>query len=60
MQLARVAQVLGQTDTSMTYRAYLHLFPDDFSANIERLEADIAPVQRLTEDAPVALRRAED
>jgi integrase len=29
MPLARVAQVLGHSDTATTYKVYLHFFPDD-------------------------------
>lgn len=59
MPLARVARVLGHTDTSMTYKVYLHFFPDDFTADMERLDAYIAPAQRPAEAAPIPLRAAE-
>jgi len=59
MPLVRVARVLGHADTGMTYRVYLHFFPDDLSADMERLDADIAPTQRPTEAAPIPLRAAE-
>lgn len=38
---------------------YLHFFPDDFSADMERLDAYIAPTQRTVEAAPIPLRAAE-
>lgn len=59
MPLARVARVLGHADTTMTYKVYLHFFPDDFTADMERLDAYIAPTQRPTEAAPIPLRAAE-
>lgn len=59
MPLARVARVLGHADTTMTYKVYLHFFPDDFTADMERLDAYIAPTQRPAEAAPIPLRAAE-
>ena len=46
MPLARVARVLGHADTAMTYKVYLHFFPDDFAADMDRLDAYLAPAQR--------------
>jgi integrase len=43
MPLARVARVLGHADTATTYKIYLHFFPDDFAADMDRLDAYIAP-----------------
>jgi integrase len=43
MPLARVARVLGHADTATTYKTYLHFFPDDFSADMDRLDAYLAP-----------------
>lgn len=59
MPLARVARVLGHADTTMTYKVYLNFFPDDFTADMERLDAYIAPAQRPTETAPILLTRAQ-
>ena len=39
MPLARVAQVLGHSDTATTYKVYLHFFPDDYAADMDRLDA---------------------
>jgi integrase len=38
MKLERVAQVLGHSDTSTTYKVYLHFFQDDFDADMDRLD----------------------
>ena len=46
MPLARVARVLGHADTAMTYKVHLHFFPDDFAADMDRLDAYLAPAQR--------------
>lgn len=43
MPLARVARVPGQADTATTYKIYLHLFPDDFAADMGRLDAYVTP-----------------
>jgi len=43
MPLARVARVLGHADTATSYRVYLHFFPDDFAADMGRLDAYLAP-----------------
>jgi integrase len=43
MPLARVARVLGHSDTATTYKTYLHFFPDDFAADMDRLDAYLAP-----------------
>lgn len=43
MPLARVARVLGHANTATTYKTYLHFFPDDFSADMDRLDAYLAP-----------------
>lgn len=43
MPLARVARVLGHSDTATTYKTYLHFFPDDFTADMDRLDAYLAP-----------------
>jgi integrase len=43
MPLARVARVLGHADTATTYKVYLHFFPDDFTADMDRLDAYLAP-----------------
>jgi hypothetical protein len=50
---------LRHADTGMTYWVYLYFFPDDFSADMERLDAYIAPAQRPADTAPVPLPRAE-
>jgi integrase len=60
MPLARVARVLGHADTATTYKVYLHFFPDDFAADMDRLDAYLAPDRgRNVPEAPpvVALRR---
>jgi len=49
MPLARVARVLGHADTATTYRVYLLYFPDDFAADMDRLDAYIAPSQGLSD-----------
>ncbi|QEO10227.1 site-specific integrase [Protaetiibacter larvae] len=59
MPLVRVARVLGHADAGMTYRVYLHFLPDDFLADMERLDAYIAPARRATQTAPLPLRRGE-
>ncbi|MFM9918266.1 tyrosine-type recombinase/integrase [Lacisediminihabitans sp. H27-G8] len=41
MPLARVAAALGHADTATTYKVYLGFFPDDFSADMDRLDAYI-------------------
>jgi integrase len=56
MPLARVARVLGHADTATTYRVYLHFFPDDFAADMDRLDAYLAPALRPDLRA---VRRAE-
>jgi integrase len=38
MPLARVAQVLAHSDTAATYNVYLHFFPDDYAADMDRLD----------------------
>jgi integrase len=43
MPLARVARLLGHADTATTYRLYLHFFPDDYAADMDRLDAYLAP-----------------
>ncbi|PTL73634.1 hypothetical protein C1I63_12820 [Rathayibacter caricis DSM 15933] len=43
MPLARVARILGNADTATTYKAYLHFFPDDHAADIDRLDAHLSP-----------------
>jgi hypothetical protein len=43
MPLARVAQVLGHADSATTYKVYLHFFPDDFAADMDRLDAYLSP-----------------
>lgn len=42
MPLARVAQVLGHAGTATTYKVYLRFFPDDFAADLDRLNAYLA------------------
>jgi len=41
MKLPNVAAVLGHADTSTTYKVYLHFFPDEFAADMDRLDAYI-------------------
>ncbi|PPG64178.1 hypothetical protein C5C27_04090 [Rathayibacter sp. AY2B7] len=43
MPLARVARILGHADTATTYKVYLHFFPDDHAADMDRLDAYLAP-----------------
>ncbi|MFT2706259.1 site-specific integrase [Clavibacter zhangzhiyongii] len=43
MPLARVARLLGHADTATTYRLYLHFFPDDYAADMDRLDLYLAP-----------------
>lgn len=43
MPLARVARALGHADTAATYKIYLHFFPDDFTADMDRLDAYLLP-----------------
>ena len=50
MPLARVARVLGHADTATTYKIYLHFFPDDFAADMDRLDEYLAPERAVTED----------
>jgi len=38
MPLASVARVLRHADTATTYRVYLYFFPDDFAADMDRLD----------------------
>lgn len=58
MPLARVARVLGHADTGTTYKVYLHFFPDDFAADMDRLDEYIAPNSQ-TPSAPTLTLRAE-
>jgi len=43
MPLARVVRILGHADTATTYKVYLGFFPDDFAADMDRLDNYIAP-----------------
>jgi len=43
MPLACVARILGHSDTATTNKVYIGFFPDDFAADMERLDAYIAP-----------------
>lgn len=38
MPLARVARIFGHADTATTYKVYLGFFPDDFVADMDRLD----------------------
>jgi integrase len=58
MPLARVARVLGHADTATTYRVYLHFFPDDFAADMDRLDAYLSP-SNDPRDAAVHIVKAE-
>jgi integrase len=55
MPLARVARVLGHADTATTYKVYLHFFPDDFAADMDRLDAYLAPTV-VSADIPPRLK----
>lgn len=60
MPLARVARVLVHADTTTTYKVYLHFFPDDFAADMDRLDAYLAPDRgRNAAEAPPKLARVE-
>jgi integrase len=59
MPLARVARVLGHADTATTYRVYLHFFPDAFAADMDRLDAYIAPPRSTADAAQFTLQRAD-
>ena len=41
MPLARVARILGHSDTATTYKVYLGFFPDDFASDMDRLDSYI-------------------
>jgi integrase len=43
MPLAKVSRILGHADTTTTYKVYLHFFPDDWDADMDRLDALLAP-----------------
>lgn len=43
MPLARVARILGHADTATTYKVYLGSFPDDFAADMDRLDTYLIP-----------------
>ncbi len=43
MPIARVTRILGHADTGTMYKVYLHYFPDDFAADMERLYSFLAP-----------------
>jgi hypothetical protein len=38
MPLARVARILGHADIATTYKVYLHFFPEDLTADMDRLD----------------------
>ncbi|CAN5275031.1 hypothetical protein BH09ACT3_BH09ACT3_14930 [soil metagenome] len=53
MPMERVAAALGHADTSITYKTYLHFFPDAWDADMARFEASlgslsarVTPLQR--------------
>lgn len=54
IQLLRVARVLGRGDTGMTYLGSALLSPDNVTARIDRLDANIAP-SFATEFGPIPL-----
>lgn len=47
------------TTNALTYKVYLHFFPDEFLADMGRPDAYITPPQRPAEAEPLPLRRAE-
>ncbi|WKK71568.1 tyrosine-type recombinase/integrase [Rathayibacter oskolensis] len=56
MPLARVARILGRADTATTYKVYLHFFPDDHAADMDRLDAYLSPDRgRNAPEAPPTL-----
>lgn len=57
MPLARVARILGHSDTATTYKVYLHFFPDDFAADMDRLDEYLAPPTPSRGDIPLPLRQ---
>ena len=56
MPLARVARVLGHADTGTTYKTYLHFFPDDFAADMDRLDQYLSPSLRTENAAPAQMK----
>ncbi len=42
MAMERVAAALGHADTGVTYKTYLHFFPDQWDADMARLSAGLA------------------
>lgn len=49
MPMERVAAALGHADTSITYKTYLHFFPDAWDSDMARFEASLAaPSARVT------------
>lgn len=56
MPLARVTSTLGHADTATTYKVYLGFFPDDFAADMDRLDEYLAPSPT---PSVTPLRRAE-
>lgn len=60
MPLARVARILGHADTATTYKVYLHFFPDDHAADMDRLDEYLSPDRgRNAGEAPPKLARVE-
>lgn len=48
MPMERVAAALGHADTGITYKTYLHFFPDQWDAYMARFEASLgAPSARV-------------
>ncbi|MDJ0335362.1 site-specific integrase [Salinibacterium sp. G-O1] len=49
MAMERVAAALGHADTGITYKTYLHFFPDQWDADMARFSAGLAsPSARVT------------
>jgi integrase len=49
MAMERVAAALGHADTGITYKTYLHFFPDQWDANMARFSAGLStPDARIT------------
>lgn len=47
--MERAAGALGHADTSVTYKTYLHFFPDAWDADMARFEESLAaPSARVT------------
>ena len=59
MPLARVTQVLGRADTATTYKVYLHFFPNDLAADMDGLDAYLAPAATTEAPSVAPLRKSD-